>query len=145
MQPSLSEQLTHQFYEWEQLGRGWLFYEEPIELEPPFTPFFFHVLTQPLKVIDDGKRHSLLSWIAVGIKNILASKNDEQVQESEPLAIEPYLFTCKDPLHIFSVSLPKGYKVNRPEAEQLLMMLSDSKYPISFEILATSASITIQI
>ena len=36
------ERLTAQFYDWERRGRGWQLWSYPVELEPPFRPFFGH-------------------------------------------------------------------------------------------------------
>jgi hypothetical protein len=35
----LDEQLSDQFHVWEQRGRGWQVFSEPVYPEPPFTPF----------------------------------------------------------------------------------------------------------
>ena len=40
----LAEQLTLQFYSWELKGRGWQVFDEAVDLEPPFEPFFSHRL-----------------------------------------------------------------------------------------------------
>ena len=36
-----TEQATAHFYLWELLGRGWLLYTVPVDLEPAYTPFIF--------------------------------------------------------------------------------------------------------
>lgn len=59
----LSDQLTTQFYQWEQKGRGWQYFDVPVDLEPHFHPFFFHYAPQPAAYVDDGKRHTLFSRI----------------------------------------------------------------------------------
>ena len=62
--PTLGQQeLTAQFYAWEILGRGWLYANEPVELEPPFTPFFGYRYASPV-IEDDGVHHTLFSSIA---------------------------------------------------------------------------------
>jgi hypothetical protein len=40
--PSVHEQLSEQFYQWETRGRGWQVFEEPVHPEPPFVPFHGH-------------------------------------------------------------------------------------------------------
>ena len=36
---SLQEQATINFYTWEVRGRGYYHFDDPIDIEPPFTPF----------------------------------------------------------------------------------------------------------
>src|SRR5258705_1761256 len=98
---SLSEQLTAQFYEWEQRGRGWLVFDSPVDLEPPFIPFFFHAV--PSVYIDDGKRPTLFNKVADIFKT---ASSQEEVQVSEiDREIEPYLFEDDSALHTFCIVL----------------------------------------
>ena len=60
---AVSEQLTAQFYQWEQRGRGWHYFEEPVDPEPHFHPFFFHFVQPQVDHIDDGRRHTIVSWL----------------------------------------------------------------------------------
>jgi hypothetical protein len=53
---SLSEYLTAQFYAWEQRGRGWNIFDEPVELESSFIPFFGYFPPKRTTQIDDGRR-----------------------------------------------------------------------------------------
>ena len=140
----LSEQLTAQFYKWEQKGRGWWCYGTAVELEPHFHPFFFHYAPPPTVHIDDGKRHTLFSFIASAFKSksepqpyIDPYEDDEEVQA--------HIFACDDPLTIFSIHLPKGQRIDEKSTQQLLLMLSFCRYPISFEIIGSSASISFQL
>src|SRR5438477_12938759 len=41
------EQLTQQFYAGEKRGRGWQVWDYPVELEPPFRPFFHYLPATP--------------------------------------------------------------------------------------------------
>ena len=50
------EQLALQFYQWERRGRGWRVWRHPVELEPPFVPFYGHHIFQPTAPVDDGHR-----------------------------------------------------------------------------------------
>jgi len=48
----------------EKLGRGWSNHLNPVPLEPPFSPFFFHDQTgAPAPVIDDGRSETFLSGL----------------------------------------------------------------------------------
>ena len=65
--PTLTEQLTGNFYRWEKRGRGWQFWLDVVDLEPVYEPFFYHQIPfQP--AIDDGRRPTLLSSLAERIK-----------------------------------------------------------------------------
>ncbi|MDA2932941.1 hypothetical protein MYX82_01205 [Acidobacteria bacterium AH-259-D05] len=73
--PETPEQrLTRQFYQWEERGRGWQVWPYPVELEPPFTPFFSYS-TPPATKIDDGRRSTFLSSLVEGkIEKVRPSK-----------------------------------------------------------------------
>src|ERR1017187_4565975 len=61
------ERLTAQFYDWERRGRGWQLWGYPVELEPPFRPFFYHYV-EPGPAVDDARKPTILSSL---IDNIL--------------------------------------------------------------------------
>ena len=143
MQASLSEILTSRFYEWEKRGRGWSVFENSCDLEPEFYPFFGHFAPTP-PVIDDGKRHTLLSAIAS-----LFSKEKETTQDNnDTLTIIPpvqaFEYVSDEKIVAYSIVLPKNEKLSVNDIEQLLLMLSYTEHPISFEIIATNKSISIQ-
>ncbi len=138
-----SNVLTQQFYQWEQRGRGWLYHSEfAVDLEPPFKPFFFHYVPSPIQYTDDSRRPTIFDRIADAFK-IKPQGEPEQPYEEE--IIEPYFFDCDEGIKVFSISLPKGHKIEIEETEQLLLMLSYCQYPLSYEIVASSTTIAIQI
>ena len=57
---TVHEQLAKQFYRWEQRGRGWQVFDEPVYPEPPFVPFDGHYQPEA-PVVDDGRRPTFLS------------------------------------------------------------------------------------
>jgi len=140
---SVAEQLTSQFYRWEQRGRGWQCFEQSVDLEPHFHPFFFHAPPQPTGPVDDGKRHTLFSWIAEAFK----SKPEPQEQNTwyEEDEAQAHIFDCDEPLQVYSIALPKGHRVDEKATQQLLLMLSYCRYPVSFEILGSSTAISFQL
>src|SRR5665213_2466842 len=138
MTGTLAERFTAQFYEWERIGRGWDIYSTPVDIEPPFYPFY-HAVPQA-SFVDDGKVPTLFDRAANLFKTPSAPL---EVTEEEPLA--PYPFEDNSLLHVLSVSLPKDYNVRVPDTEQLLLMLSYCKSQVSFEIIANSSSIRIQL
>lgn len=140
MLPSVEEQVTHDFYNWEQRGRGWYAHEIAVEIEPPFEPFIYHE-PEPQAYRDDGLRPNIFKRIY----NFLLPQQEEPTNEFLVDMIVPGLFNCNEPLVIYSINLPKGQKVTVLETEQLLFMLSYCQYQVSFEILASSKEISLQI
>lgn len=136
-----TEALTKQFYHWEILGRGWLSADEPIDLEPPFTPFFGHFINQE-PIADDGIRHTLLSSIASAFKKKPQPKRIEQAPEP---SYDLFPYTDSSSLITIQFRISKGIKISASESEQLLIMLSYCTRPISFEIIGTQKEIVIQI
>jgi len=133
------EALTRQFYSWERRCRGWGVAPYAVELEPAFTPFFFHTVPSDYAVIDDGKKPTVLSSFFSLFKS---DSRPELIEDDVPL--NPFPFKKDTHLVALSVSLPEGRKVGVEETEQLLLMLSQSKYHVSFEIIGTHDSIKIQ-
>jgi DNA helicase HerA-like ATPase len=137
---SLSEKITEQFYLWEKRGRGWLIAPEPIELEPPFHPFFPVIPTDTY--IDDGKRPTLLSRFAGLFKSDTKPLPTYQVPNYSQ--IELFYDNDDSELYALKVSATKEQVQHILEAEQLLLTLSYTKHPVSFEIVATHSSIQLQ-
>ena len=142
---SVSEQLTAQFYEWEQRGRGWQCFDTPVDLETHFFPFFFHAAPIPQQYVDDGKRHTLFSWIAEAFKGKPDPIPEPDDPYAEDRAAQAHIFECDETVTIFSIALPKGHRIEKEAAQQLLLMLSNCRYPISFEIVGNSTSISLQL
>ncbi len=135
----MSERLTAQFYNWELRGRGWHSFETSVDLEPPFYPFFGHTV-KPNVAEDDGYKPNICGRIA----NIFKQKNVLLKEDDEDIPFEAYPFICNEGIEALSISVPKDYKIGQEETRQLLVLLSNSQYPISFEILASAESIVLQ-
>jgi len=139
-----SQQLTSRFYEWEERGRGWHVFDFPVDLEPDFYPFFGHYIPAP-PVIDDGKRPGLFSTIASLFKNTtedVYETDSDTFTEIPP--VTAYEYVSNERIEAYSIVLPKGEKLSVEDIQQLLLMLSYTTHPVSFEIVATSATIGIQ-
>ncbi len=141
----LRDQLTAQFYQWEKRGRGWQYFEEAVDLEPHFHPFFFHYAPQQTKQIDDGKRHTIFSRIIDTFTSKPAPEPQEDNYFEEDPEFQAHLFDCDEPIKVFSIALPKGHKIDPEATQQLLLMLSYCRYPISFEIIGSSTAISLQL
>jgi len=134
---AFSEQLTENFYHWEQYCRGWYVYENHVQLEPPFSSFQHLSLQLPQK--DDGIAPSIFQKIS----NVFVKEKEEQpftLQEWEPFWDESDV-----PLKSFIISLSQSTSVKSQLAEQLILLLSLTQYPVSFEIVGEEDKITYQI
>src|SRR5580692_7594292 len=130
--PTAHEQLSEQFYRWEQRGRGWQVHDEPVNLEPPFVPFTGHYLPQAT-VIDDGRRPTFLSslWskMAAPTPPVLEGSSSEEPEEPEPAVL------IRDPLEEFQVSLPPDLDIASGSFEPFFNSLSFCREPLAFELL----------
>lgn len=139
---SLQERLTIQFYNWERRGRGWYVFEDPVHLEPEFAPFFGHFLPQSNKFIDDGLRKTIFQKAF----DFLINKPVEQEEEIESSydEIKSYIYDEETTLTALRIIIPKAHKVSTEQNEALLLMLSNTELPVSFEIIGTKDKIHIQ-
>jgi hypothetical protein len=136
---SVSRRLTEQFYEWERHGRGHAACGVPVQLEPPFAPFFGHFVRNAY--IDDGKRHTVLSRLRGLFAPDHAVAFDGQVIE-RPVG---YPDDEEHPsLTIYTITLPKAYAAKGDSIGHCLVMLAACTTPISFELVATSESVLLQ-
>ena len=136
-----AEFYTTQFYTWEYRGRGWFMADAPVQLEPPFVPYFRHGFRQTQ--IDDGKRPTLLSSF------IESFKEKKQPVIIDPIAldyetIEQFEAAEADTLTVLQVKFPKERRITPEKMKAFLIMLSYSTTPISFEIIGTATEIIIQ-
>jgi hypothetical protein len=142
-----AEQLTQQFYEWEVRGRGWQLWEAPVELEPPFRPFFGHALPQPAAGLDDARRPTALSRLAAQIGRVFSSAPDPVPVLTEEEEIEeptPVPFLDETAVVELVVVLPPSAVVKREAMERLLLALRYTGSPVAFEVVGTAASIRVQ-
>ena len=139
------EALTSQFYAWERRCRGWDLYDYPVELEPTFTPFFFHEVPTTPTIIDDGLRPTLFNNLVKAVKTAFIPEEKNVSEVSKEKLLDPYPYSNNDEgLVAYSVSFPKDRKIRPDETEQFLLMLSQSQYLLSFEIIGTYNSIRVQ-
>jgi hypothetical protein len=141
--PSVHEQLTEQFRQWEVRGRGWKVWSEPVYPEPPFVPFHSHYLPESTP-IDDGRRPTFLSSLVQKLSHKLSTEVaappviPEPEEEPEPISL------IRDSLVEFQASLPDKLDVSREAFEQFLLNLSLCREPIAFELLGTHKHVTAQ-
>ncbi len=126
------ERLTAQFYDWERRGRGWQLWSYPVELEPPFRPFFYHYV-DPGPAVDDARKPTFLSSFIDGILRRGPGPVPPPPLEEEPES-EPEPFCDDGAILEFQVALPAGTKVAKEAAERLLTSLTYASRPIGFEV-----------
>src|SRR4051812_17137466 len=129
---TIHEQVSERFYKWEQRGRGWQLYREPIYPEPPFVPFENHELPEA-PVVDDGRRATFLSslWKKVSGPAVVPPAIPEPEEEPEPIPL------VREAPGEFVASLPDKLDISKDAFEHFLLNLSTCREPISFELLGT--------
>lgn len=116
---SSSEALTRQFYEWETRGRGWLVFDYPVALEPPFRRFLGHFVLGTYTTIDDGRRQTGLSSFFDRLK----PRDPPPLPIQEDREPEAIYVTDRTPVVEVQVVLPPDTKITKDAASQFLMSL----------------------
>lgn len=134
---SPAERLTLEFYNWETRGRGWFLYNQPVDLEPPFSPFLFHRVG---RYEDDGKIPSFLERITsfFSIKQDISPEDDLE-------QLEPFPQSERDALVYLKIQFPEGFKVDAHSIEHFLVILSSTYSLLSFEIIAVRGCVRFQL
>lgn len=138
----LQEKLTIQFYDWERRGRGWYVFSDPIHLEPEYIPFFGHFLLEQERFVDDALRKTIFQRALDALRP--KPKENQQEPEFSYDEVNAYPFDEDSPLAAYRITIPKNHKVGVDQMEALLLMLSNTECPVSFEILGNGAKIHIQ-
>lgn len=142
---SLIERLTEQFYNWEKRGRGWQVWDYPVELEPPYEPFY-HFIT-PGPVYDDGRVPTLFSSLWEKIRRAFSTSSSSYTtfEYEEPYLepLPPIPFQEDSELIELNVTLPVDKEITKEESEQFILGLKYFR-PISYEVIGLSDSILVQ-
>jgi hypothetical protein len=138
-----SELATLHFYQWEYRNRGYYLFGTPIDIEPPYLPFYHKGFADSYS-IDDGRVPSIFEQIISVFKS---SKSELPKTEHDSFPLDPRFIDINDiPLFSgFSLSFPNGSDILPNRNIEFLSMLSFSEHPISFEIVGTHDDIQIQI
>lgn len=146
---SLTEYLTAQFYAWEQRGRGWKVFGEPVHLESEFIPFFGHFPPERVEQIDTGRRprffpalQETLGLFKNPISNALGEIAFTKLEELYPLNAYTYDETIE--ISELQINFDKDTRLLFDSIEQLLLMISTCDGIVGFEILGNSEKISIQ-
>ena len=143
---SPQEALTHQFCAWEQRGRGWQLWSEPVRLEPPFRPFYFHgVSSQP--ALDDGRRLGLVGSLIQRLSDWLSAPAGatEPYVDPEDNYSQPALDRTEESLIEFQLTLPSASKTSREATEEFLFSLGHCSGPIAFELIGMPDETLVQV
>jgi hypothetical protein len=131
----VDEQLSAQFLQWEQRGRGWTVWPAPVVLEPPFRPFPGHVIRE-FNVTDDGRRPTVVSSFVQRLAQRLSSeppplppKREGPEPEPRPELLE------RTNLAELQVLLPAKLDASRDVFAHFLRTLSHCREPIGFELI----------
>lgn len=145
---NIEEYLTAQFYAWEIRGRGWNVFDQPVELESEFIPFFGHFQPESSTRIDYGKRPRFFPGLqeALGLFKKPAAKSEVEVFNGleELYPIQAYIYDNPNPVTEFQINFDKDTRVVFENIEQLLLMLSTSRNIVGFEIFGTKDKISVQ-
>ncbi|PQJ11953.1 hypothetical protein CJD36_009175 [Flavipsychrobacter stenotrophus] len=138
-----SQEVTARFYTWEERGRGWNLFDFQVEPEPEFYPFFRAGNATP-RFIDDATRHTLASWALSALSFKKKEAHTREIPDEIP-PVRAFALVDAEELVAYDVVLPKGEKLQVKDMGQLLIMLSYTKYPVSFEIVGTASAISISV
>jgi len=142
--PSIHDQLSEQFYQWEKRGRGWQVFDEPVILEPPFVPFAFRNPFPDTPPVDTGKRPGFLGSLVRGFGKKLATEPPPEIEpEQEDEKAEPPSLIRK-PLTELQVLLPPDLNIAKDSLEQFFSSLSLCKEPIAFELFGVHKRVLVQ-
>src|SRR5713226_7342575 len=134
--PSLLKSLTENFYRWEKRGRGWRVWDDPVELEPPFEPFFHRYSSAPVPAIDDGRKLTRVGSFIQKMKANFAGQAQQTNDYLEPPTseAEPEYFYDISPQTEIQISLRPDQKITKEMAEQFILSLTSVRHPASYEI-----------
>jgi hypothetical protein len=146
---SLTEYLTAQFYAWEQRGRGWKVFDEPVHLESEFIPFFGHFPPERIDQIDDGRRPRFFPGLQETLGLYKTPSNDALSEIAFTKLEEIYLlhaYTYNESIEIseLQINFDKDTRVLFDTIEQLLLMISTFEVIVGFEMFGSGEKITIQ-
>ena len=133
------EQLSEQFFRWEERGRGWQVYAEPVRPEPPFRPYYGNFLPFT-QVPDSGLKPRIWNQLFSRLFEKPKPAPPPPPEETEP---EPTLLV-REPLVELQVLLPADLDIARESFEQFFRNLGQCHEPVAFELLGTAKRVLAQ-
>ncbi len=128
------------FNQWEQKGRGSLLFDEPVDIEPAFEPFFFSGIQSSQPVIQE-KQVSVIGRLFQSVKKTISTQRTFE-QDCLPVKKDPVAFASQaagKPVCMHIVWPSKDRTVSLPD------ILSACRYQLSFEIVVINNTVTLQL
>ena len=143
-----SESLTEQFYAWDYRLRGYDLWPYPVSPEPVFAPF--EPRLSQAAVVDDTRRHTVLSRLAASVKAAFsdstpASSASHQPEEPADELFVPDLYVPTGEIVEYQIALPAGVEYPPARFEQLLQNLKGLHSPISIELIGGAHQVVVQL
>ncbi|GGG24741.1 hypothetical protein GCM10011344_26770 [Dokdonia pacifica] len=138
MNLNASEHATIHFYEWEKRIRGHYHFDVPVELEPYYVPFEHRDTNN--HHVDDGKAITLFDRIGSLIR---PQKQEEPKESTSDYIVHQYTPTTE--LVGVLLRFPIGAEIYPQLFREFLQLITQTKSPVSFEILAKKGTMAIQI
>ncbi len=138
---SVDERISAEFAAWEQRGRGWRLWPEPVSPEPAFQEFTGYRLAEAQAVVDDGRRPSFLASFFDSIQARTTRNPRVTVEE----IAEPEPAPCEHPLAAELVaSLPAKVSVADDAWRAFLDSLDGCAGSVAFELFGRENGISLQ-
>ncbi|MEO0339111.1 MAG: hypothetical protein AAF242_07840, partial [Bacteroidota bacterium] len=136
-----ADALTENFYLWEARGRGWLVFDEPVDLEPPFVPFI-HSYPASGTTYDDGLKTTFWGKVFGGSTS---PSSPEAPESPTTKPIIPYPHRPQGDIHEVVLIPPQGQIIKWDLAQFLLSSLANCSQLLSFEIIGTNDQVYVQL
>ena len=140
----LDEIISEQFARWEQRGRGWQVWPQPVAPEPAFVPFLGYQLPTPNPQSDDGRKPSFLASLFDSAHKKLNPTPPPlpAVPAAEPEP-EPELLEREPVVELHTV-LPAKLDIKPEAMAAFLAPLAVCREPLAFELFGQSDRIAAQ-
>jgi hypothetical protein len=137
----IDETISAQFAAWEERGRGWQVWPEPVLPEPPFQEFTGYRLAPAQPVVDDGRQPGVLASLFDSLHKQLAPKPPvivDEITEPEPMLSHHPLKTE------FIASLPAKLDIRDDALRAFVDSLNVCAGPTAFELFGKEDRVSVQ-
>jgi hypothetical protein len=118
----------------------------PVQLEPPFRPFFIlPELLSPEHHEDEGRRHTPVSWLFAAIARLVRPEPVPSPVFVPYEEQEPFPALADDALVTFALSVPPDASTDAACMGQLVSALAAARFPLSFELIGSGGRVTLQL
>lgn len=133
------QQASDWFYGWEWRGRGSFPWGVAVEPEPPFLTFIHHPNPEPVP-LDDGRIPNIFDRLRKPFQKPKPPVVDPTLERylSYYVNPQPILLAGDEELMALQLSFPEDFRLTADHMEHLLVIISRTHYPLSFELVADS-------